>query len=186
MYKKELPCLILILLLGLTILGCVKPYKLYDDTKVHKHDVVLIKPGLIITLQAGYFGPGAPVEIIKIDGTYLMKDGNSLCTVNGCEVSPGKHVITVNYTWDSPDHSLSEIGIEIGSILLALLPYSSGESLMYIDIPDSSCSSTIHFDALPYREYHVNVVQRDRADKPEAVTIVNFSSGEIVASEACL
>ena len=99
MYKKELPYLIMILLLGLTILGCVKPYKLYDDTKVHKHDVVLIKPSHISTLKAGYFvGPGPPIEIIKIDGTYLMKDGNSLCTVNGCEVSPGKHVITVNYT----------------------------------------------------------------------------------------
>ncbi len=184
MYKKELPYLIMILLLGLTILGCVKPYKLYDDTKVHKHDVVLIKPSHISTLKAGYFGTGAPIEIIKIDGTYLIKDGNSVCRVHGCEVSPGKHVITVNYTWDSPDLSFAEIGIQIGSILL--VPLTMGNSLIAIDVPDSSCSSTIHFDALPYREYHVNVVQRDRADKPPAVTIVNVSSGETVASEACL
>jgi len=184
MYKKELPYLIMILLLGLTILGCVKPYKLYDDTKVHKHDVVLIKPSHISTLKAGYFGTGAPIEIIEIDGTYLMKDGNSVCMVHGCEVSPGKHVITVNYTWDSPDLSFAEIGIQIGSILL--VPLTMGNSLIAIDVPDSSCSSIIHFDALPYREYHVNVVQRDRADKPPAVTIVNVSSGETVASEACL
>jgi len=157
---------------------------LYDDTRVHKHDVVLIKPGLISTIRAGYFGSGAPVEIIKIDGNLLMKEGNSLCAVNGCEVSPGKHVITVNYTWDSPDHSLAEFGAEIGAIFLIFLTY--GQVPASFDVPDSSCSSTIKFDALPYREYHVVIVQKDRSVKEPIVAIVNVSSGETVASDTCL
>ncbi len=178
-----------ILIFGLNILGCAKPHKLYDETKVKKHDVVLIKPGNISTFDAGYFGPGTALDIVEIDGKALMKDGSSLCTaVIGCEVSPGKHVIIISYTWDSPEHSSSEFGAEVGlfivSLAFSLITYGQGP--LYFDVPDSACTSMLHFNALPYREYHVNVVQKDRADKPPTVIIVNVSTGETVASEDCL